>query len=89
MRYETFISWDAVIFEYTKLTGQGSPVLKESFYKFHKNLFNKYAKNYFKNDFKMIWRHYRTFMLPITLLVYVIGVYWTYFKYFFQKNTNF
>lgn len=86
MGYGTFISWDAVIFEYTMLTGQGSPLLKESFYKFHKNLFNKYAKNYFINDLKMIWRHYLTPLLPITLLVYIAGLYWTYFKYFFLKK---
>ena len=84
--YKIFISWDAVIFEYTKLTGQGSPILKESFYKFHKNLFNKYAKNFIKKDLKMIIRHYRTILLPITLSIYFIGLYYTYFKYIFSRK---
>jgi len=82
----SYICYGAVIYQYEKLTGRGSPILKENIWVYTKQLFNKYSPIYLIKDLRILFRHYKTFFLPITLLKFFIAIYYPFFKYRFFKK---
>ncbi len=76
------ISYNAVVYEYTRLTGNGSPKTAENFRAYFKNfLSNKYSPTYIGKNCLMIWRHLPKILFPWYFIIMFLGTSNAYFKH--------
>ncbi len=71
----TYISWDAVLFSYVSVTGEGRPFIKQSLWKFLKSFSKKYSQtsystlhNYYKKHTKWYYFHFALFLQMLKLV---------------------
>lgn len=76
-----YISYKARVYSYDGLTAIGNPARKVNILKFAKSFFNRYSPRYVPKTYKMIIRHGRRFLFPVTLLIVIIGSFKAYFKH--------
>jgi len=79
--FNVYVSWDSIIYSHHKLTGDGTPELKQSFISFIKSFFNVYSRNYWKKHFFIIWNYGIKILFPITIFIVFLGEFYSYFKY--------
>lgn len=71
--YKLFVSWDAQIFENTKLTSKGTAFNKPHFGEFVSSFFNKYSINSLRKTFIYSWRHGYKILLPLYIIFALAG----------------
>ncbi|MBL4587417.1 MAG: glycosyltransferase family 2 protein [Flavobacteriales bacterium] len=79
--HEVFISWDARIYCFDQLTGQGSPKVKQSFFQYAKRAFDPHSPTSIKKDIRLIVRNVNPLLIPIACSFKVAQTLYTYFKY--------
>lgn len=84
--FKVLISWESIIYSHHKLTGEGSPELKQSFFNFTKSFFNKYSRTYWKKNFLITWKYGKKHLFPITIFIIFIGDYYSYLKHLFNRK---
>lgn len=84
----SYISYDAYLFENNKLTGKGSPNINQSIIEYTKRLFYKHSPNYIVKNLRIIWRHYYKILFPFYFPLMLLSVYHAYFKYKKLRRIN-
>lgn len=79
--YKVLISWDAIIYSHHELTGAGSPILKQSFFKYLQSFNNKYSRNYWKKFFYIHIKYGDVLTLPFSTLIFFLGEFYSYIKH--------
>lgn len=79
--FKVYVSWDAIIYSHHELTGDGTPQLKQSLFKFTKSFFNQYSRNYWRKHFFIVWNYGIKLLFPITISIVFLGEFYSYFKY--------
>lgn len=78
--YQVLVSWDSIIFSHHEMTGAGSPILKQSFGKYIGTFFNENSRTYWKKYFLLSWNYGNKLALPISMSIYVLGEFYSYFR---------
>lgn len=78
--FKVYVSWDSIIYSHHELTGDGSPILKQSFLNYTKSFFNKYSRNYWKKFFYINIKYGDVLTLPISTIIFFLGEFYSYFK---------
>ena len=81
--YNSFISWDSVIFSYVDKTASGSSFLKTTFKKFLGGFFNKHSRIYLLDNVRYTFRHGNKLLFPVTFIIFILA---TFKAYFFNKK---
>lgn len=80
--YPVYISYNSIIYAYTKLTGIGSPKTSRNFYLYFKNFItNRYSPTYIGKDILFVWRHFPKIFLPWYFVVMFLGNLKAFYKY--------
>jgi GT2 family glycosyltransferase len=78
------ISWNAIIYSHHRLTGAGTPYLKQSFPEFLKSFFNKHSRNYLLKHHIIYTRYGIKALFPLTLIIILLGDLKAYFSHKLQ-----
>lgn len=84
-RYESFVSWDAIVYAYIEQTSSGTSFLKIPFKSFIKGFTNKNSRIYIPANARYIYRHGIKILFPLTFLVFILA---TFKANFFNPKIN-
>lgn len=87
--YPVYISYNSIIYAYSKLTGTGSPKISGSYYMYLQNIFsNNYSPTHIGKDVLFIWIHFPKILFPWYLIILLLGTQYAYFKHRKTRGLN-